>query len=192
MIADTRTNAGVDNISSYRKLHVFEKPGERVLAVATAGNLSVTQTALAMVAEGVKLPESSGPETLETGDFRQVAIANPETAPYGAAAVEAMRALGVYDDLQRRIVQGQNIGQAFQFVETGNAELGFVALSQVMEDGKITKGSAWVIPSDLHKPILQDAVLLAGGKDNPAATALMQYLRSDKARAVIKAYGYRF
>ena len=99
---------------------------------------------------------------------------------------------GLTAQLQPRIVTGENIAQAYQFVASGNAQLGFVALSQVMEDGKITKGSAWVIPSDLHKPILQDAVLLAGGKDNPAATALMQYLRSDKARAVIKAYGYRF
>ena len=129
---------------------------------------------------------------LKTGDFKHLSIANPKIAPYGAAAMQVLDKQGLTAQLQARIVTGENIAQAYQFVASGNAQLGFVALSQVMEDGKITKGSAWVIPSDLHEPILQDAVLLAGGKDNPAAAALMQYLRSDKARAVIKAYGYRF
>ena len=129
---------------------------------------------------------------LETGDFKHLSLANPKLAPYGAAAMQVLDKQGLAAQLQRRIVTGENIAQAYQFVASGNAQLGFVALSQVMEDGKITKGSAWVVPSDLHEPILQDAVLLASGKDNPAATALMQYLRSVKARAVIKAYGYRF
>lgn len=129
---------------------------------------------------------------LKTGDFKHLSLANPKLAPYGAAAMQVLDKQGLTAQLQPRIVTGENIAQAYQFVASGNAQLGFVALSQVMEDGKITKGSAWVIPSNLHEPILQDAVLLAGGKDNPAATALMQYLRSDKARAVIKAYGYRF
>lgn len=129
----------------------------------------------------------TGPETLETGDFRQVAIANPETAPYGAAAVEAMRALGVYDDLQRRIVQGQNIGQAFQFVETGNAELGFVALGQVASS---ETGSRWIVPQELYRPIRQDAVLLERAAENPAAVAFLEFLRGPEARAIIERYGY--
>lgn len=131
-------------------------------------------------------------DILKTGNFKHLSIANPKLAPYGAAAMQVLENQGLTSLLQPRIVTGENIAQAYQFVATGNAQLGFVALSQVMEDGKITQGSAWIVPSSLHEPIRQDAVLLTSGKDNPAATALMQYLRSDKARAVIKAYGYRF
>jgi molybdate transport system substrate-binding protein len=85
---------------------------------------------------------------------------------------------------------GENIAQTYQFVHTGNAQLGFVALSQVMKDGRIAQGSAWRVPAEMHSPIRQDAVLLERGKDNPAAAALMQYLKSDAARAVIQSYGY--
>jgi molybdate transport system substrate-binding protein len=127
---------------------------------------------------------------LGKGDFERIAIANPKLAPYGAAAVETMKHLGLYDKLQPRIVQGENISQAFQFVATGNAPLGFVALSQVTQDGRIAKGSAWVVPASLHAPIKQDAVLLAKGKDNAAATALLQYLKGEKARGIIRSYGY--
>ena len=87
-------------------------------------------------------------------------------------------------------MQGENIAQAYQFVSTGNAELGFVALSQVMKDGKIAEGSAWIVPGKLHQPIRQDAVMLDKGKDKPAAEALLEYLKGDKARAVIKSFGY--
>ena len=110
-----------------------------------------------------------GEETLKDGKFNKIAIANPTTAPYGAAAVEAMKALGVYDTLQPKIVQGNNIAQAFQFVDTGNAELGFVALSQVV--GK-PSGSRWIVPQNLYTPIRQDAVLLKKGADNEAATGV--------------------
>lgn len=129
-------------------------------------------------------------EVLRKGHFRHVAIANPRTAPYGAAAVEAMKSLGVLDAVQPKFVQGENIAQTFQFVSTGNAQLGFVALSQVQEDGVIKYGSAWVVPSSLHRPIRQDAVVLEKGKGNAAAEALMSYLKGDKARAVIRAHGY--
>ena len=129
---------------------------------------------------------------LKTGDFKHIAIANPKLAPYGAAAMQVMDKLGVTATLQPRFVQGENIAQTFQFVSTGNAQLGFVALSQVMVDGKIEKGSAWQVPADLHEPIRQDAALLAPGKDSAAAAALLTYLRGDKARAVIKSYGYSF
>jgi len=127
---------------------------------------------------------------LKTGNFKHLALANPKAAPYGAAAVEAMSALGVLPDLQARLVQGENISQAHQFVVSGNAELGFVALSQVYKDGKLGSGSMWMVPANLYAPIRQDAVLLAKGRDHPAAAALLAYLKSDKARAVIRAYGY--
>ena len=101
-----------------------------------------------------------------------------------------MRKLGVFETLKPRFVQGENIAQTYQFVATGNAELGFVALSQVYKDGRIGSGSGWIVPAELHAPILQDAVILSKGKNNPAASALVDYLKSDKARAIIKSYGY--
>jgi len=131
-------------------------------------------------------------EVLNSGKFTHLALANPKTAPYGAAAIEAMKKLGVLENLAPRFVQGENIAQACQFVASGNAELGFVALSQVYRDGSITSGSAWIVPAFLHAPIRQDAVVLAAGRNNRAAAALMDYLRTDKARAIIKSYGYEF
>nr|WP_306556183.1 molybdate ABC transporter substrate-binding protein [Acidovorax sp.] len=131
-------------------------------------------------------------DVLKSGDFKHLAIANPKLAPYGAAALQVMEKLGVATALQPRLVQGENIAQTFQFVSTGNAQLGFVALSQVMADGKIRSGSAWQVPASLHEPIRQDAVLLMPGKDSAAASALLTYLRCNKARAIIQSYGYSF
>ena len=128
-----------------------------------------------------------GEETLKGGNFTRIAIANPETAPYGAAAIEALKALGVYDALAAKIVQGNNIAQAYQFVDTENAELGFVALSQVaLKDG----GSRWVVPDKLYREIAQDAVLLRRGDANPAAKAFLTFLRGPEARAVLEKFGY--
>lgn len=129
-------------------------------------------------------------EVLRRPGTGRIAIADPKLAPYGAAAVEAMGKLGVLAALQPRLVQGDSIAQAWQFVSTGNAPFGFVALSQVMADGRIAKGSAWVVPGSLHAPIRQDAVLLAPGRNDPAAAALLAYLRGDRARAIIRAHGY--
>ncbi len=129
----------------------------------------------------------TGPETLAAGDFQQIAIANPETAPYGKAAVETMQALGVYEALQSKIVQGQNIGQAYQFVETGNAELGFVALGQVSQTDT---GSRWVVPQENYTPLRQDAVLLKTGEINPVAVAFLDFLKGNEATAIIEKYGY--
>ena len=129
-------------------------------------------------------------EILKTGDFKHLALANPKTASYGTAAVEAMTKLGLLSTLQPRFVQGENISQTQQFIMSGNAELGFVALSQVYKDGKIAGGSAWIVPANLYQPIQQDAVLLSKGKNKPAAFALLAYLKGDKARAIIKSYGY--
>jgi len=127
---------------------------------------------------------------LKTGDFTHLAIANPKTAPYGAAATAVIDKLGLTARLQPRLVQGENIAQAFQFASTGNAELGFVAQAQVWRDGKFTAGSGWIVPATMHAPIRQDAALLTRGAKNPAAQALLDYLRTDKAKALIRAYGY--
>lgn len=129
-------------------------------------------------------------EVLRRGDFRRLAIANPKLAPYGTAAMQTLRTLGLLDALQPKIVEGANINQAFQFVASGNADLGFVALSQVAEDGKLRSGSAWIVPTTMHEPITQDVILLANGKDNPAALALIRYLSSPSAREIIRTYGY--
>ncbi len=129
-------------------------------------------------------------EVLKNGNFKHLALANPKTAPYGAAAVEALTKLGLIGKLQERFVQGENISQTHQFISTGNAELGFVALSQVFKDGKVSSGSVWQVPANLYSPIQQDAVLLTKGKDKPAASALLAYLKSGKAQAVIKSFGY--
>jgi molybdate transport system substrate-binding protein len=127
---------------------------------------------------------------LREAAFRRLAVANPKLAPYGAAALEAMSRLGVLESLRPRLVQGENIAQTYQFVASGNAELGFVALSQVQADGRIASGSGWLVPSSLHAPLRQDAILLSPGRDNPAARALLAFLRSDAARALIRAHGY--
>ncbi|MEW6707763.1 MAG: molybdate ABC transporter substrate-binding protein [Pseudomonadota bacterium] len=129
-------------------------------------------------------------QVLRSGRFKHLALANPKLAPYGAAAVQTLSALKLLNALRPRFVQGENIAQAYQFVATGNAELGFVALSQVVSNGKITSGSGWVVPAELHAPIRQDAVLLMRGRGRPAAEAWMKYLASDKARALIRAHGY--
>ncbi len=129
-------------------------------------------------------------DILRSGKFARIAIANPKLAPYGAAAIDTMAKLGLLPVLQPRFVQGENIAQTYQFIATENAPLGFVALSQVLVDGKIVQGSAWIVPAGLHAPIAQDALVLSAGKDNPAATALMGFLRSDRAKVLIRSYGY--
>ena len=129
-------------------------------------------------------------EILKTGDFQHLAIANPKAAPYGAAAVAVLKNLKRYEAVQPKLVQGENIAQAHQFVSTGNAQLGFVALSQVAKDGRIGAGSGWIVPASLHAPIRQDALVLAKGRANPAAAALASYLKSDKAKGIIRSFGY--
>ncbi|WP_101047098.1 molybdate ABC transporter substrate-binding protein [Macromonas nakdongensis] len=131
-------------------------------------------------------------EVLRRGAFDRIAVADPKLAPYGQAAVETLSRLGLYDALKPKFVQGENIAQTHQFVATENALLGFVARSQVEVDGRLTEGSAWPVPPHLHAPIRQDAVLLQKGRGQSAATALLAYLRGDKARAVIEAHGYGF
>jgi len=129
-------------------------------------------------------------EILTTGKFDKLALANPKLAPYGAAAMQVLETMNLTKQLGPKLVEASNIGQTFQFVSSGNAALGFVALSQVFENGKLKEGSGWVVPSNLYSPIKQDAVLLTSGKANVAAQDLLQYLRSDKAKAIIVSFGY--
>lgn len=133
--------------------------------------------------------DSNG-DVLRGANFDRLAIADPRLAPYGAAAVQTLRSMGLLERLQPRFVTGENITQAHQFVATGNAPLGFVALSQVYADGRITEGSGWIVPTQMHDLIRQQAVLLVRGRDNPAARALLDFLRSEAARALIRDYGY--
>ncbi len=122
--------------------------------------------------------------------IQKIAIADPKLAPYGIAAMEVINKMGVQAVVTPKLVQGESIGQAYQFVSTENAQLGFVALSQISFDGRITQGSAWVVPQSMHTPLKQDAVLLNSGKDNTAALALLKYLQADKAKTIIRQYGY--
>ena len=130
---------------------------------------------------------------LTTGGFKHIALADPTHAPYGVVAEDVMKSLGVLDKLRPLFVQGENISQTFQFVNTGNAELGFVGLAQVIDvnsEKKIGSGSGWIIPDNLHSPFRQMAVLLKTGAENPAAHALVDFLKSPTALAIIEKYGF--
>jgi len=133
-----------------------------------------------------------GEETLSSKNFTRLAIANPKNAPYGLAAMQAMQKLRIWEKLQPRIVivLGENLGQTMGFIESGHAELGFVALSQVLDPKVQGKGSRWDVPGNLHEPIKQDAILLTKGQDNPAAKALMEFMSGPQAKAIIERYGY--
>ena len=129
-------------------------------------------------------------QILKTHAFKRLSIANPKLAPYGLAAIETLKKLELLTDLQSKMIYADSIAQAYQWVASENAELGFVARSQVFQDGKISKGSAWIVPSELHTPIQQDAVLLKSAKDQEVAIALMNYLKGDKIKALIRSFGY--
>jgi molybdate transport system substrate-binding protein len=126
---------------------------------------------------------------LKKGDFAHLSVPDPKLAPYGAAGLETLKALGLLEAVQPKIVTAENITQAYQFISSGNAELGFVALSQVLKDGKV-EGSSWLVPTNLYTQIRQDAVILAPGKGKAAAEALMKFLKGDKAKAITKSFGY--
>ena len=131
-----------------------------------------------------------GEDTLRSEKFKHLAIANPKAAPYGVAAMQTMQKLGVWESVQSRLVMGESLGQTIGFIESGNAELGFLALSQVLDPKMKGKGGRWDVPINLHEPIMQDVVLLAKGKDNPAANALMEFMGGPQAKAIIERYGY--
>jgi molybdate transport system substrate-binding protein len=127
---------------------------------------------------------------LRNGVYNKLAIANPRLAPYGMAAKETLEKLTMWNSIQEKLVKGENITQTYQFAATENAELAFVALSQIMRDGKVTEGSWWLVPPELHAPLRQSAVLLSGAKDNAAAQAFLAFLKSQKATAIIRSFGY--
>ncbi|MDR2189545.1 MAG: molybdate ABC transporter substrate-binding protein [Azonexus sp.] len=158
------------------------------LAVADS-RLTYAVGRLALWSAGADVVDDQG-KILGRGHFRRLAIANPKTAPYGAAAIETLSRLKLLETVRPKLTQGENIAQTWQFVSTGNAELGFVALSQITQDGKLTGGSVWIVPDDLHAPLRQDAILLAKGKNNAAAAAFMDYLKTPSARAIMGAFGY--
>jgi molybdate transport system substrate-binding protein len=133
------------------------------------------------------LDVTDGKAALSAGKFSKLAIANPKSAPYGAAAVETMKALGMFDALRSKLVQGNSISQAFQFVDTRNAELGFVALAQLHG---VAAGTQWLVPENLHTPIRQDAVLLKRGANDEAAKEFLTFLKGPEARAIIESFGY--
>jgi molybdate transport system substrate-binding protein len=132
-------------------------------------------------------PGLAGPRTLASGRFGKLAVADPATAPYGEAAVQTLQHLGLYERVKPKLVTGASIAQAYQFTAAGAADLGFVALSQVVD---AQRGSRWVVPEADHAPIAQDAVLLAPGRDSPAAKAFLAFLKGPQARAIIRRYGY--
>ena len=133
------------------------------------------------------LDVTKGEDALKANAFNKLSIANPTAAPYGAAALDALKALGVLAAIEPKIVQGNTIAQAFQFIDTGNAELGFVALSQL---ANVTAGTRWIVPQTLYKPIRQDVVLLKKGADDAASKAFVAFLKGPESRAIIQKYGY--
>jgi molybdate transport system substrate-binding protein len=134
--------------------------------------------------------KDDGPMVLSKGRFTHLAIANPKTAPYGTAAKQVLEKLGLWHQLKDRIVQGENIGQTFQFVFSHNAQLGFVALAQVLDSKINGVGSQWKVPEHLHEPLAQHAVLLTNGQHNAAALAFLDFVKGPNARAIIERFGY--
>lgn len=161
------------------------RPRQAVTDGIGVGGTVFTYAIGALALYSTSLDLTDGKAILEGGNFDKLAIADPETAPYGRAATEALDALGLTEVVMPKLVTGENITQTLQFIETGNAELGFVAASQLTDTS-----SVWLVPADLYKPIRQEAVLLKTGEANPAATAFIAFLKSEKAVAVIEAAGY--
>ncbi len=127
---------------------------------------------------------------LRAQQYRKVALANPKLAPYGDAAQEVLGRLGLLAASQSKWVQGENIAQTYQFVDSGNAELGFVAYSQIYKQNQLIKGSAWLVPENLHQPIRQDAVLV-GAESSEAARQFMGFMRGSEVRTILESYGYQ-
>ena len=145
---------------------------------------------LALWSSDPKLITGDGMAALTASDVRHVAIANPELAPYGVAAKETLEKLGLWETIKDKIVMGENVGQTHSMVATGNAQVGFVALSAVLSPRAAAPGSRWDVPQELFTPILQDAILLKVGAENEAAHAFLDYLKSPEAKQIIEQYGY--
>jgi len=175
---------GVFLAADTRRPRKLDEAGE----VAEGGRFTYAQGRIALWSPDPELVD--GPDTLQRADFRHLAIANPRTAPYGLAAQQTLQDLGHWTDLKGRIVRGENIGQTHQFVASGNAQLGFVALSQISGSNQPEQGSRWLVPQARYAPIRQQAVLLRDGADNPAARELAEFLQGAAAAEVIRAFGY--
>ncbi len=157
-------------------------------AIVGGSRFTYARGALALWSTDANLVDSQG-RVLNSSEYRKLALANPRLAPYGAAAMEVLRNLKLESETRSRWVQGENIAQTYQFVRSANAELGFIALSQIRTPGG-PQGSAWIVPATLYSPIRQDAVLLNRGADNPAARQFLQFVRTPAAAEIIQAYGY--
>mgnify|MGYP003875473341 FL=1 len=144
--------------------------------------------ALWSATDGIEMTNAA---PLRQGKFHKLALANPKLAPYGAAAVEVLENLSLTQATRSKWVQGENIAQTYQFTGTGNADVGFVSLSQVMAGGNIKRGSTWIIPESLYSPIRQDAVLLKRGENSEAARALLRFVKSEQGKTIIGSYGYK-
>ncbi|MDH4048856.1 MAG: molybdate ABC transporter substrate-binding protein [Gammaproteobacteria bacterium] len=186
--------AQIVNGAPYDALLAADRENPRRLEeaeIAVAGTVFTYAVGkLALWSPDDELIIGNGIEVLKRGNFRTLAIANPELAPYGDAAMETLKSLGLWDALQGKLVMGENVGQAFALVATGNAELGFVALASVKSKRNKQPGSRWDVPAELHAAIRQDAALLEHGYDNAAAVAFLAYLKSDEARLTIASFGY--
>lgn len=127
---------------------------------------------------------------LNKGNFNTLAIANPVNSPYGVAAKETLTKLTMWNSIQRKLDKGDDLAQTYQLAASERDDLAFIALSQVMRDGKISQGSWWLVPPEMYKPIRQSAVLLSGAKDKDAAKVFLEFLKGEKARAVMRGFGY--
>ena len=162
---------------------------ERENAIVSGSRFTYATGRLVLWSAQANAVDAKG-DVLKSGRFRHLAIAAPKLAPYGSAALQTLNQLGLEERLKPKLVQGESIGQTYSFVASGNAELGFVALSQVYENGQIQRGSGWIVPSTLHTPLRQDAVLLTQARGNPAAKDFLAFLRTNDAKSVIRSFGY--
>lgn len=161
------------------------------LAVAGSRFTYATGRLVLWSSDGTLLKPGDSADLIRRGDFARLAIANPRTAPYGAAAVQALRSLDIdANALKSRLLRGENVSQTYQFVATGNADLGFVAFSQLSNPKRLSGGSHWLVPADLYDPIEQQAVLLIRGLDDQDAKSFLDYLRHPEALDLIAAFGY--
>lgn len=166
--------------------HLMEKEG----LAAPGSRFTYAIGRLTLWSHDPSMLTDDGPMVLSNDRFEHLAIANPKTAPYGTAAQHALKALGLWNHVKNRIVQGENIGQTFHFVFSKNAQLGFVARAQVMDPKINGSGSRWDVPEDLHEPLRQQAVLLIHGQQNEAAKAFLDYVKGPEARTIMERFGY--
>ncbi len=187
--SDFEKDTGHKLVAAYGATGQFYAKLEKEGEIVTGSRFTYAIGTLALWSAKDGYVDAKG-QVLKDNHYQHLSIADPKAAPYGLAATQVLAKLGLTDKVKDKLVTGQNITQAYQFISTGNAELGFVALSQIYKDGKVTSGSAWIVPADMHEAIKQDAVILNKGKDNAAAKALVEYLKGPKAAAIIKSYGY--